>query len=66
MIKKMKNVCKNHKTRISIVTKNNEPLCWECYIGRDSMIQRFGPNFYKDEDEYHAKSEEDKQNEQIE
>lgn len=45
----MENCCANHPLRIGQVERNGEQLCWECYLGREVFVERFGENFYSEE-----------------
>jgi hypothetical protein len=44
---KSKYTCRLHPDRPGVVDKGNGNYpCWECYLGREAFVERFGKDFY--------------------
>lgn len=43
---KLKHACVNHPDRSAVVERSGRELCWQCYLGDEIFIKRFGPDFY--------------------
>ena len=44
---KYKHHCVNHPDRMGVVEKNDQYLCWQCYLSEDDFNDRFGKDFYE-------------------
>ncbi len=45
---KTKYPCHCHPGRIAVVDRGGVLECWQCYLGTERFLLRFGPAFYPD------------------
>lgn len=50
MSKKEKITCDEHPGRIAAAKVNHIFMCWECFLGRNRFVTRFGSAFFEKDD----------------